>query len=112
MLIPSALARIDPVYVQVDRYGIEPATWLAVTVGLGAVIQHAVRYYLKKRSNPDMEYDPGYMYTTLLSIVALCQMTAAIPVVELTTTGVIYAFFSGMGINEGACKVTKIKGNN
>lgn len=109
MLMSTALARIEASPVKVDQYGMEPAMWLAIVVGFGAIIQHTGRYLQKKSKNPGMEYDPAYLYTTVMSSIALCQMTAAIPVAELTIPAIGYAFASGLGITEGVNKITKVK---
>lgn len=106
-MITTASASIRPSYVELF-HGLEPAMWLAIVVGIGAAIQHIGRYMIKKHNNPDMTYDPAYLYTTFMSIMAMCQLTASIPVVELSAAAVMYAFFSGLGINEGVSKATKV----
>ena len=107
--IGTAMARIEASPVKIDQYGMSPAEWLAIIVGLGAVIQHIGRYYQKKRSNPVLTYDPGYLYTTVLGIIALCQVTLSIPVAELTGAAILYAFATGLGITEGINKITRVK---
>ena len=107
MMITTASASVRPNYVELF-YGLEPATWLAIAVGIGAAIQHIGRYSIKKRNNPDMKYDTGYLYTTIVSILAVCQLVAGVPVVELTAEAVMYSFFSGLGINEGVSKASRV----
>lgn len=106
-IITTASASVRPNYVELF-YGLEPATWLAIAVGIGAAIQHIGRYSIKKRNNPDMKYDTGYLYTTIVSILAVCQLVAGVPVVELTVEAVMYSFFSGLGINEGVSKASRV----
>ena len=106
-MITTASASVRPNYVELF-YGLEPATWLAIAVGIGAAIQHIGRYSIKKRNNPDMKYDTGYLYTTIVSILAVCQLVAGVPVVELTVEAVMYSFFSGLGINEGVSKASRV----
>lgn len=108
MMISIAAARIEPSFVQIDRYGIEPSTYLAIAVGIGALIQHLGRYSIKKRTNPDIKYDMGYAVTTLMSITAMVQLQASIPVVDLSFTSVLFAFATGLGINEATSKASKV----
>lgn len=106
-MMSIASAAVRPSFV-VEVYGLEPAVWLAIATGIGASIQHIGRYYVKKHSNPEMKYDPAYLYTSVVTILALCQGVAAIPVAELTVSAILFYLFSGLGINEGINKVTKV----
>lgn len=105
-MVNLASASVRPNYV-IEVYGIEPAVWLAIAAGIGAAIQHVGRYSIKKRTDPTMTYDMGYLYTTLITILAMCQGIAAIPVTELSIAGIMFYLFSGLGITEGVNKVSK-----
>jgi hypothetical protein len=109
MMIIPALARIDPAFVRTDQYGMEPAMWLALVVGIGAVIQHVCRYLDKKKKNPELTYDYGFLMTTAMSILVMCQLTLQIPVVELTAESIIAALITGLGGSEGFSKTSKIR---
>jgi len=65
-MVNIASAAVRPSYV-VEVYGIEPAVWLAIAAGIGAVLQHVGRYYQKKRTSPGMVYDRAYLFTTAAS---------------------------------------------
>lgn len=109
MLIPSALARIEPIYVQVDQYGIEPATWLALIVGITALINNVGRFYDKKKANSDLKYDYAYLRTTLISVLVMCMSVLQTPVVELSPYAILMAIIFGFGGNEVITRVTKVK---
>jgi len=103
-----ASASVRPVFVEMV-YGLEPATWLAIAAGIGAVLQHVGRYYIKKRDNPGMKYDTAYLYTTAVTILAGCQVIAGIPVVELEIDAIMFYLFAGVTGTEGVNKITKVK---
>lgn len=109
MMMELALARVDPTFVRIDQYGMEPAMWLALVVGIGAVIQHVGRYRDKKKKDPEITYDYGFLITTVMSILVMCQLTLQVPVVELTAEAVITALITGLGGNEGMSKLSKVK---
>ncbi len=109
-MINIASASVRPTFVQ-EVYGIEPAVWLALAAGIGAVLQHVGRYYQKKRGNPDFVYDRAYLYTTALAVLGGCQLVAAIPVAELTIPAIMFYLFSGVTGTEGVNKATKVAKN-
>lgn len=107
-MVNIASASIRPAYVETDRFGMEPAEWLAVVVGFGALIHHIGRYMDKKAKDPTLKYDKGYLITTSISILAMCQLTLQVPVVELGPEAVIAALILGLGGNEGINRATKV----
>lgn len=111
LMIMPAMAGVDPRYVKIDQYGIEPAEWLALVVGVSALINNIGRFIDKKRANPDLKYDYAYLNTTIISILMMCMGVLQTPVVELTPYAIIAAVILGFGGNEGMTRITKVKSN-
>ncbi|MCK5013770.1 MAG: hypothetical protein KAS66_08110 [Candidatus Omnitrophica bacterium] len=91
----------------IDSLGLSPAEWMGIAVGLGAIVQHVGRYMYKKKADPSLTYDPSYAVVTLITVVSVMQLQMAIPVTELSFGTILFAFATGLGINEGASKATK-----
>ena len=106
-MITTASASVRPNYVELF-YGLEPATWLAMIVGICALIDHFGEYTLKKKKNPEIEYDYAYLKTTGLAIIVMCVGALFTPVVELTELAVMNAILLGFGGNEYVARKTKV----
>ena len=106
-MITTASASIRPSYVELF-HGLEPAMWLAIVVGVCALIDNIGRFIDKKRSNPDIKYDFAYFQTTLLTIVMMCMGVLQTEVVELTPYAVLGAIILGFGGNEVITRTTKV----
>ena len=77
-------ASVRPTFIQVDQYGMEPATWLAIIVGICALIDNIGRFIDKKNKKSDLKYDYAYLQTTILTILVMCMGVLQTPVVELS----------------------------
>ena len=106
-MITTASASIRPSYVELF-YGLEPAVWLAMIVGICALIDNVGEYTLKKKKYPDMQYDYAYLKTTGLAILIMCTGALLTPVVELTELAVVNAILLGFGGNEYVARKTKV----
>ena len=106
-MITTASASIRPSYVELF-YGLEPAMWLAIVVGICALFDNIGRFIDKKRNNPDMKYDYAYLQTTLITIIMMCMGVLQTEVVELTPYAVLGAIILGFGGNEVITRTTKV----
>ena len=106
-MITTASASIRPSYVELF-YGLEPAMWLAIVVGICALIDNIGRFIDKKRSNPDTKYDFAYLQTTIITIIMMCMGVLQTEVVELTPYAVLGAIILGFGGNEVITRTTKV----
>ena len=106
-MITTASASIRPSYVELF-YGLEPAMWLAIIVGVCALFDNIGRFVDKKRSNPELKYDCAYFQTTLITIIMLCMGVLQTEVVELTPYAVLGAIVLGFGGNEVITRTTKV----
>lgn len=109
MLFGTAMARIEASPVKVDQYGMEPAVWLALIVGIFAMINNIGRFWDKKKQNPELQYDFAYLYTTIMSILMLCMGVLQTQVAELTPAAILGAVIFGFSGNETMARLTKTK---
>ena len=106
-MITTASASIRPSYVELF-YGLEPAMWLAIVVGICALFDNIGRFADTKSNNPDLKYDYAYLQTTLLTILVMCMGVLQTEVVELTPYAVLGAIILGFGGNEVITRTTKV----
>lgn len=106
-MITTASASIRPSYVELF-YGLEPAMWLAIIVGVCALIDNIGRFIDKKRSNSELKYDYAYLQTTIITIIMMCMGVLQTEVVELTPYAVLGAIVLGFGGNEVITRTTKV----
>ena len=106
-MITTASASIRPSYIELF-YGLEPAMWLAIVVGICALFDNIGRFIDKKRSDPDIKYDYAYLQTTLVTIIMMCMGVLQTEVVELTPYAVLGAIILGFGGNEVITRTTKV----
>lgn len=108
MMMTVVSASTRPVFVEVDRFGMEPAMWLAIVVGICALIDNIGRFVDKKVSNPDLKYDYAYLQTTMLTILVMCMGVLQTQVVALTPYAVLGAIILGFGGNEVITRTTRV----
>ena len=106
-MISTASASIRPSYVELF-YGLEPAMWLAIVVGICALFDNIGRFIDKKRKNTDIKYDYAYLQTTMVTIIMMCMGVLQTEVVELTPYAVLGAIILGFGGNEVITRTTKV----
>lgn len=106
-MITTASASVRPNYVELF-YGLEPATWLAMIVGICALMDNIGRFIDKKRNNPDVKYDCAYLQTTIVTIIMMCMGVLQTEVVELTPYAILGAIILGFGGNEVITRTTKV----
>ena len=106
-MITTASASIRPSYVELF-YGLEPAMWLAIVVGICALVDNIGRFIDKKRKNSDIKYDYAYLQTTIITIIMMCMGVLQTEVVELTPYAVLGAIILGFGGNEVITRTTKV----
>lgn len=105
-MITTASASVRPNYVELF-HGLEPAMWLAIIVGICALIDNIGRFIDKKRSNPELKYDYAYLYTTMHTIIMMCMGVLQTEVVELTPYAILGAIILGFGGNEVITRITR-----
>lgn len=107
MMTGTALARMEPVLVMTDQWGITAVEWMALIACLCAIIDNVGRFLDKRAQNPDLKYDYLYLKGTIIAIALMGLSILGMEVVSLDLNTVITAIIIGFGGNMGVKDATK-----
>lgn len=107
MLITPVLARIEPVYVHIDQYGMAAADWMALLAVSCAFIDNFGRAWDKKRKDSTFKYNYAYLHITIIASALVGLSVLGMDVVELGLHEMFTAVLLGFGGNLGVKKATK-----